>query len=216
MSQTISSKRVYRNTDKELKVMYRRMAAEFSNMALVADWDALNVISVTSKVDELYSRLYDYLKVHYLNIARRAYKDAWVGKPEDEEEVDDLFIIALLDRYDPKTEYQYSHEWGRKRDRLKEAVMSTSDVAPNSQMLREVIRRALKLLERQVGWMGDTVTDEARNKAFEDAGVEKVRWNTQEDERVCSVCRERNYKVYEIRHLPAKHPNCRCYFTPVT
>ena len=40
-----------------------------------------------------------------------------------------------------------------------------------------------------------------------------VRWNTQEDENVCTVCEGLKglYKPHEVPDRP--HPNCRCYLT---
>jgi SPP1 gp7 family putative phage head morphogenesis protein len=58
--------------------------------------------------------------------------------------------------------------------------------------------------------------DEATIDGYKDAGVSKVKWNTEIDGRECSVCRERNGKVYEIGNVPPKpHRNCRCYLSPV-
>ena len=202
--------------------MYNIMAAEFQREAARADWDELNVIS---KVDLLYDRIDQYLRPRYLRIARRAYREAWKefvpGQESDEERLDPVYVATLLDGYDKKTQYKYSSEWERKRDRLKEALLSMRDVSGrmsggNSQEAREALRRSLDLLMRQVRQMADTMTDEARNQAFEDAGYDEVIWHIQEDTKVCKTCRARNGQAYPIDKLPAKHPNCRCWYSPKT
>ena len=220
----MSETAIYRHADRELKRIFRRMGAEFQNHALRAAWDSLNVISVTAEVDKLYSTLNEFLIGRYIEIARKVYRDAWdeiFPGEEPERDLDYLFVAKVLDGYDPKMEYQYSKEWIRKRDRLKEAMMSVAQSSDavrvaNTQRARQALKRARDLLERQVLEMADTMTDDARNEAFRDAGIDRVRWNTQQDSKVCRVCRERDGEVYELDRLPAKHPYCRCYYTPTT
>jgi hypothetical protein len=199
------------------------MAADFSNAALRASWDELNVLSISTQVDKLYDDLDRFLRGRYMEIARRAYQDAWgeVISPANasSSDLDPFFLVWLLDRYDPKTEYQYSKEWTRKRDRLKESMISVglaSDAVhiANTQRARQALKRALDVLERQVQQMADTATEEARNRAFEDAGITRLRWRTQEDSRVCATCRDRNNRAYDADALPPKHWNCRCYYVP--
>lgn len=219
----MSETAIYRHADRELKRIFRRMGAEFQNYALRAAWDSMNVIAITTEVDKMYSTLNEYLIDRYLHIARKAYRDAWdelFPGQEPENELDIVYVAVLADRYDPKMEYQYSKEWIRKRDRLKEAIISvgqSSDAlrVANTQRARQALARARNLLERQVLEMADTVTDESRNEAFRDAGIERVRWNTQQDAKVCRTCQERDGQVYDIDDLPPKHPYCRCWYSPV-
>jgi len=218
------SDEVYRHADREMAKAFRAIRAAFSNQQLRAAWDELNVISVTTQVNRLYGELDTYLRGRYLRIARKAYRDAWgevVHGREPDHEPDEVFVGRMMDRYDPKTEYQYSREWERKRDRLKEAMLAAgfaSDAVrmANTQKAREVLKRALRLLERQVQEMADSTTDEARTQAFEDAGIEEVRWNTQQDNKVCLECAARDGLVYPVRNVPGKHPRCRCFLTAVT
>lgn len=213
---------IYRHADRELKRIFRFMSATFQNQSVRAAWDALNVISISVAVDQMYASMNEWIMGRYLEIARRAYRDAWVAMFPGEEPEDTLdlpYIAALLDGYDPKMQYQYSKEWIRKRDRLKESMMAVGQASDrariaNTQAARKALKRALDVLERQVMEMADTVTDDARTEAFRDAGIDEVRWNTQQDERVCSVCHDRDGLIYPVDQLPPKHPRCRCYFTP--
>lgn len=55
--------------------------------------------------------------------------------------------------------------------------------------------------------------------AWEATGfVNKVRWNTAEDELVCPICKPLDgtfIGIADIDALPPAHVNCRCYITPV-
>lgn len=211
---------VYKHADKALKRIYPRMRAEFQNHSLRAAWDELNVLQVSRAVDELYSRLDRYIREEFLEVATEVYRDVAKQEPEAKSPPNDLYILGLLHMYDTKMQYQYSKEWERKRDRLKESMMAVGIAADNlnianTQAGRAALKRALDLAERQVMEMVDTVTDETRIKAYRDAGLEKVRWITQQDNRVCHTCDERHGKVYLIDRLPAKHPRCRCYLVGV-
>lgn len=55
-------------------------------------------------------------------------------------------------------------------------------------------------------------------RAFERGGVERWRWNTANDERVCDVCQPRDGQVYEVGRgeEPPAHVRCRCWISAVT
>lgn len=214
---------IYRHADRGLKRLYREVESQFQFTALTAHWDELNVLRTVS---DLYERIDDFTRKEYLNIARKAYADAQdeilALLPEKEgrfSDLDMLFLTNLYTRYDHKTEYRYDREWERKRDRLAEsmmAVIQAQDAAriSNTNEIRVALQRALNLMEKQMRQMADTVTDEARNRAFEDAGVDQVMWNSQHDNKVCSECDERDGQIYPIHAVPGKHRGCRCYLTP--
>lgn len=219
----MTSNTVYRYADKALKRIYPRMRAEFQNASIRAAWDELNVTSIRIAVNTLYQELDTYLRGEYLWIAEETYKAAEKETQVESEEnrPDAIFIIGLLDMFDRKTQYQYSREWERKRDRLVESMMAVGEAAntervANSQDARVALKRALDVLERQVREMVDTVTDESRAKAFRDAGIQMVEWRSQEDPKVCVECQLRNRKIYRVDRLPRKHPRCRCYLVPAS
>jgi len=63
---------------------------------------------------------------------------------------------------------------------------------------------------------------EANQLVFQQTGVQQRRWNTANDELVCSICGPLNGTVVGITEpfpggimLPPAHPNCRCWITPV-
>ena len=214
---------IYRHADQGLKRLYRYVESQFQNTALTAQWDELNVLRTVS---DLYQRIDDFSREEYMTIARKAYADArdeiLALLPEKEgsfTDLDTLFLINIYTRYDRKTEYRYDHEWERKRDRLAEsmmAVIQAQDAAKisNTNEIRVALQRALNLMERQMRQMADTMTDEARNQAFADAGVDQVMWNTQRDAGVCPGCQARDGQIYPLYAVPGKHRGCRCYLTP--
>ena len=54
--------------------------------------------------------------------------------------------------------------------------------------------------------------------AWQAAGIKRVRWMTQRDERVCPVCGPRDGIVIGINDLsnfPPVHQNCRCWIIPI-
>ena len=208
---------LYRHADSALKRLYAFAATLFQQSSMLASWDELNVIR---NAQDIFVQMDEAARREFLWIARKARKDVEAEMALPHKEMDDDFIFMLFARYDPKTQYQYRNEWTRKRDRLVESAIAVQQAnqnyrGANSNELRAVLQRAMNLMERQLREMADTVTDETRNEAFAEAGIEKVMWNTQKDERVCSVCRERDGKVYPLFGVPPKHRRCRCYLTPV-
>lgn len=214
---TTKLKPPYRHADKALKRLYKRAEALLQNMAVRADWDELNVIN---EVRGIYDDVAQQAEREFLTVAQKAYEDAEKEVPTPPpfwQTPTAMFVTALLLAYDDKTQYVFRHEWDRKRARLTEGLIAVNDdSAPfNSMATRGLLHRALRLLEGQLRQMADTVTDSARAKAFDDAGVDRVRWITQRDERVCKICRPRDNEVYPLDAVPPKHHNCRCYLIPL-
>ena len=202
--------KIYRHADRRLKLINQRMRGEFQRFATLASFDGLNVIVVRERVTQLFDRIDGYVRNQLLEMAREAYRDAEEElhvEPERAQEPTLAYLTVLLANVGRVTEYSYSREWVRKRDRLVESLM----VAEGSQATRAALQKALTVLARQVGQTAIDVTDEGRMKLFRDAGIEWVMWITQHDERVCKVCRERDQMRYPIGEVPSKHWRCRCY-----
>lgn len=142
----------------------------------------------------------------FLELAEEQYA---ATEPHGKEPPSKAWLLALLLAYNPVMKYVYDNEVMRKRDRTTEAIIaSTAKV--------KEFRRGLSYWSQMTGWYADVVTDEATLRAYKDAGIKRVRWNTQRDDKECEVCRERDGKEYPINSIPPKpHPGCRCFFTPV-
>lgn len=126
-------------------------------------------------------------------------------KPPDE----DWLFDYILEAYEPSTRYQYAHEVDRKRDRLIEAVNSTTNKAAE-------YKRGLVYWSDMTAEYADITSFEATVKAYKDAGVKYVKWVTADDEKVCEVCGGYHNKIYPIGNIPPKpHWRCRCIVKPL-
>lgn len=183
---------------------------------LLADFDELNVIS---EMDSMYDGLD--------TDNRTKFKELWAARylemmlflkrkpipPDDTiDELAEMYLAGLLSEPNEVTHYTYDTEVYRKRDRAKEAIN-----AVNGKVLKQIeMDKHLRYWNRQTVFYTDIVSDDANIAALKDAGVKRVEWVTQKDEKVCEICRGRNGKVYPIDKLPVKpHPSCRCYFRRV-
>lgn len=118
--------------------------------------------------------------------------------------LDEEWVDALLNGYDPVSKYVFSHEMDRKCARLIEAVIA-------SNIKTQEIDAALRAMSFMCRVYADRITDEAVMQAYNDDGEQRVRWVAEQDEKTCSVCRRRDGKIYEINNVPSDpHPNCRC------
>ena len=202
----------YRHADKALKTLKGEMEAEFQNFSTTVGFDELNFLDLKKSVEGLYNRIDKAVRREFRKVARQVYRDAEdeVMVPHGKFETG-LFLVALLKRFDPVTQYVYLNEWTRKRDRLVESLMASG----GNQQMREALQRALNLMSDQVRQEADNLTDEARHDAFVAAGIEKVRLVAEHDEKTCGTCRERDGQVYGINEVPEKHRHCRCYVVAV-
>ena len=197
---------MYEYTDKVMTVLTKKMVREFGKLKKksVLAFDELN--NLKSAVDECYKVCYNAIVGSFYQIARFYYHKAG----GEETVITALMIEQFLEKdFDPVTKYLFASEYDRKRARCYEAISITENTAE--------VDKALRLLHAQVKQWGDNVTDAFTLKAFEDTGIQKVKWKTEEDARVCAECGERDNKIYLIKKVPPKpHPNCRCYLLPVT
>ena len=195
---------MYEFTDKEMKKLTVKMVRAFSKLKRksILQFDEVN--SLRKSVNDCYKECYHFVIETYLSVAKHYYKECG----GDDTVLTALFVEGFLGGYDPVTRYIFKTETDRKRARLFEALVASKDV--------KEVDKGLRLFHNQVKQWADEITDEARMKAFADTGIEKVRWKTEEDSRVCKECGELNNKVFPIGNVPDKpHIGCRCYFLPV-
>ena len=209
MPRASKPKDIYRHSDKAIKHLKRAIPALYQNFShKLAGWDELNLIRVKEDVDQLFAEMERVVRNEYVKIAREAKKDV-DGDPVG---INLIWLGLMLSAFSPVTNYQYPAEWRRKRDRTVESLMSS---VGNPQLGRTLLRRSMTITLRQITQFCDIITDDARQTAFDQAGVKKVRWVTQQDAKVCSVCRSRSNHIYDLAAVPPKHPNCRCYLVQV-
>lgn len=196
----------YDETDKTITSLNRiaiRRFREAQREAGLMKWDELTVIRVVKK---LYKDLAADNRKAFLELARKVYNGV---DPHGDKRPDGDWLDAFLLEYGPVTKYVYLHEVDRKRDRTTEAIIASTDKAKE-------FRRGLLYWGQMTAQTCLDVTDAAALKAWKDAGVKRVMWNTEQDDRVCGKCEPRDGKIYPIDKVPPKpHWGCRCWLIPV-
>ena len=199
--------------DRAIKDMNRRNLRAFGRLKQLK-FDELNVLS---EVSEVYDKSVRLAKKRYEQIAFEAYLaaliEAMIAKAKAKEMAEDSitedWVLDMLEEYDPVTLYQFLPEAERKKHRTVEAIMAALNKS-------EAIDKALKLWTLQQSHYAEKSVIEATVDGYKDAGVDKVRWVTAEDDRVCQTCRERDGKIYPIDKIPPRpHYRCRCGFVPI-
>ena len=193
-------------TDKAIDLLNEKAIRRFEqakSKASSLSFDELSVIDISR---DLYDKLYDDNQKVLLELAKEQYEET---EPNGHKPPGKKWILALFLAYDQVTRYVYENEVDRKRERLVEAVNSGGDKATQ-------FRKGLSYWSQMTAQYAETVTDKAALKAYEDAGIKKVRWVAEMDGKECPICHARNGKIYPIKSLPPKpHWRCRCQFEPV-
>ena len=205
------SEDIFRHADKSLMVILRDMSREFQNLGTTLGFDELNVLGTRKTVNAMYKRMNAEILTEFAKIALLAFIEAG----GDEEEFDaHEFVMTMLRAYDPLSDFVYTREWTRKRDRLFESIIATER---GNQEMRKNLKRGLDVLANQVRQYADNITIGARLKAFKSIGVERVMWVAVDDGSTCKICRERNGRVYLLSECPPcpGHWHCRCELWPV-
>ena len=204
--------------DKVVKVLLRKLLRKFRALArtiqsnTINGFDELNVITAVNKMyDEILEMTVEFLKI----VAMRAYKRARRKKKDDDFLVD-LWLSEYLAEYNPVTEYLFYQEADRKRARLIEAIMSILSAPRPTTTVPKVVDQGLKQWVRQVEQFGDCVVRAATEQAYEDNGTKNFMWVTQKDDKVCSMCRPLDGKIFPADKVPPpQHYNCRCFTVEV-
>jgi len=204
---------IFSGADKAIKEMNRQNLKAFNSLKL-AKWDELNVIR---QVDTVYADSIRRAERKYYELAVEAYIVAlYEAKVERnkahrmaDEAIDMIWVMEWLEDVDPVTMYAFYPEAERKKARLIEALTAAHN--RNAE-----IDKALRYWTKQVAQYADNSVHYARLQAFKDAGVKKVMWITQRDEKVCEECGPLDGKIFDIDHVPdVPHWNCRCYLKPI-
>jgi len=197
---------MYEYTDKVLAYLKKRFIRAYRRLKTRLNFDELNTLEA---VDECYDGNYTEVRRKYLEIAKHAYYSAG-GKSDSV--ITYIWLDKILNSYDPATKYVFNHEVERKKARAFESI----EASPTKKEKYKQADIALRYWWGQSKQYADEVTDKATIKAYKDMGITAVRWNTENDTRVCAECARRHGKVFLIDRIPPKpHIGCRCWFTPV-
>ncbi len=203
----------------------------FNETLNITRFDELNVMK---SAKSLYKKLNSDVREELLDLALLLYPLFWDEAEEikksrekadsDEEietkstekakaksEINQKWVDRILSEYNHTTMYSYDNEVKRKQGYYMESILS----AESSAERKKLSRKAISYWSRMCAEYADIVTNAAVLKAFRDSGAKKVKWVTQHDERVCTVCAPRNGRLYEIDKVPdIPHWGCRCYYIP--
>lgn len=196
------------------KASYR---IEEAKRQLLPDFDELNVIQT---VNALYQNLDRDNRAAFKDLYIAAFLEALaysivraISVPTEDEldEMAEFYIGRLLSDPNEMTLYAYDAEMLRKRDRTIEAINAVNGAVNKQDEMDKGGRAWLTM----TGWYADFVWYGANLEAMEYAGVEKAKWNAEDDRKTCKICERRHGKIYSIYNIPSKpHLNCRCWLTP--
>ena len=205
--------KIYAACDRAIQNLNRDSLKEFGQLKL-ADWDEIHVIRT---VNTAYRRLKKKARAQFYEVAFESYLMGLtlcdIPRAEAyrmaEKAITGDWVDRMMSEVDPITGYRFDSETDRKAARLAETLEVSSQ--RNAE-----IDKALRYWSRQCGQFCINYTDWAILKAYRDAGIRKVMWVTQRDERVCEDCAPLNGVVFEIDEVPPKpHIGCRCELWPV-
>ncbi len=180
----------------------------------LAKFDEMNVLQTKKHINTLYARTYkDIIKEFnavFDDLIKYIYEFALdYGFDGEISELQNNFVEELFSEYNPVMKYVFNREYNRKRDRLFESLIAYPGGTEQS------YKTAENLLIRQITEFSVLYTDNVMLAVYEELGVQYVKWVTEEDSRVCHICRDLDGTVYKITDAPEKaHPNCRCYLIP--
>ncbi len=213
---------MYEHLDSLLAKAKKKIRTEFNRLGVMG-FDSLNVVNTKKVTKEMFDRLLADNEKMYQKAADDTYSKAKkkamsAGYAEEKSEnpgVGGEWLTTILLGYNLITGYLYDKEAERKRLRLNEQILTAREY-DDRQMYNAGLQRSANLWWTQTSQYGIDVVDKAALKAYEDMGVDKVRWVAEIDGRECEVCRSRNGKIYKIDKVPAKtHYGCRCILEPL-
>jgi len=199
---------LYEYADLIFANLVRRYISLFNTLK---NLDGYTEKEVVKAVAEAYEKIDEITRRYLLILLKKVFRE--VIDMLDAEDVADtvyeLWLMKVLDGYDPVTKYVYTHEVDRKRARTVESLIASSN-KPSE------VETAKKQWTKQAKQYTDNIVKTAVDHAFEQAGVEEVVWRTEEDLRVCPECEERDGVIYPFKEYPEKpHYGCRCWVEPI-
>ena len=203
----------YEYADRAIRQINRRNLRLFEKIRALA-FDALNIIQTVKSV---YSESYNYARKKYLGVAWDAFyeamieagKDVDTAKTQADKHIKPDWILDMLEEYDPVTLYRFKPEMERKRQRLSEALIASHNKSTE-------VDKALRYWTTQCSHYALKSADQGTIYGYKSAGITKVQWIAENDEKTCDECWQRNGVIYDIDDVPVKpHYLCRCRLRPV-
>lgn len=203
--------------DKQSAELLDKIDKEFKRSRLTLNFDGLNVMSAKSVTTNLYKRLDKMNRKYMQDVADNAYREAQreADPKKKPEKLPAKWLAALLLSFDPVTKYVYEHEVERKRARLFEAIMADKHAESRIGIVQDY-KTARSAWRRQSSQYMITVEDTAVLNGYEKAGIKRVMWKSEHDNKTCDTCLKRDGLIFLIRDVPDKpHYGCRCTLEPI-
>ena len=142
--------------------------------------------------------------------------DFFIDRKEILKEINaDDIVKEVLDEYNPVTGYKYDRETERKKARTAEGMVAGRN-SDNRPFYVNILNRSRNLWFTQSKQYAEDIADQTTIKVWKRAGVKKVMWITERDEKVCEDCRPLDGQIFDIDDAPDKqHYNCRCMKVPL-
>ena len=181
----------------------------------------MNVIKVKKETKDTFNRLLDFNKNEYLKIVEQAKSySKTLLLPEEISKINEKdlkaeeLLTAFLLAYNYVTGYLYDKEAERKRLRLSEEILTAREYH-DRKMLNKVLQKAANLWYTKSGQYAIDIEDRTCFTVLKKAGIKKVMWVAEKDDRTCKVCRGLDGQVFDIDEVPEKqHYSCRCTIQP--
>jgi SPP1 gp7 family putative phage head morphogenesis protein len=206
-------------TDEEIAEYIKKEVRIFSklrNSLSALKFDELNKAerSALIYVKKTYENLYDEYIPYLERIVKKNFKNVKTPKVNASDSEVKKFVKDFLETPDHVTKYIFNDETERKRARMFEALIAM--MIAGKKDYRAELKVCMRLWTRQIQQTADDITMASLIESYKKAGVKKVVWHTQEDEKVCDECHELDKKVFDINNIPEipQHYACRCYVTP--
>ena len=213
--------------DRKLKALIVAITRIFKKSRLTLNFDQINhpVRTIQAESKRVYKLLGEKNRDAFLELGLLVYMEAYAevqpNIPESEnlqkakKEISGKWLDGIQSEYNPVTKYVYVHEAERKRARFFESLVADAESKQRREMENDY-RAAENAWIRQTRQAMIDIEDRAAIAAYKDAGVRKVRWISQHDDKVCKECGRLDGMIFAIDAVPDKpHYNCRCTIEPV-
>jgi len=214
--------------DRKLKALIVAITRIFKKSRLTLNFDQINqpVRTIQAESKRVYKLLAEKNRDAFLDLGLLVYMEAYAeAKPnipkseiltKSKKAISGKWLDGLQSEYNPVTKYVYVTEAERKRARFFESLVADAESKQRREMENDY-RAAENAWIRQTRQAMIDIEDRAAVTAYKDAGVHKVRWISQQDDKVCKECGRLDGLIFAIDAVPDKpHYNCRCTIEPVT
>lgn len=213
--------------DQKLKALIVAITRIFKKSRLTLNFDQINqpVRTIQAESKRVYKLLEEKNRDAFLDLGFWVYIEAYAevqpNIPESEnlqkakKAISRKWLDGIQSEYNPVTKYVYVTEAERKRARFFESLVADAESKQRREMENDY-RAAENAWTRQTRQAMIDIEDRAAVTAYRDAGVRKVRWISQHDDKVCKECGRLDGMIFPIDAVPDKpHYNCRCTIEPV-